>query len=148
MEVVERTRVVIAGLSGEPVGHGKVCGRLVPVDGVRAALVAQVRSQTCAETQAPEGGRILARKHGLEPVSKGKTVDPRGWRDHRCTQLAPEPGFFAIALEHQVGHSEERLPKEAPANAAGNLVIDGGRCGLPGRFPEKAAHVVVAVSYT
>ncbi len=31
MEVVERTRVAIAGLPGEPVGHGEVRGRLVSV---------------------------------------------------------------------------------------------------------------------
>src|SRR5450759_4456277 len=103
MEVVKRTRIAIAGLPGEPIGHGEVRGRLVLFDGFRTALVAHVRILTYAELQAPEGGRIMARKHGLEPVSKGKTVDPRGWRENRCTQLAPESGFFAIAiaLEHQ-----------------------------------------------
>ena len=98
---------------------------------LESALVVQVGIQTCAEPQAPEGGRIMARKHGLEPVSKGKAVDPRGWREHRRAQFAPEPGFVAIALEHQAGHPEERLPEEAPANAAGDLVIDGGRVVSP-----------------
>ena len=41
------------------------------------------------------------------------------------------------------GHPEECLPEEAPANAAGDLVIDGWVRGLPARFPEKAGHVVV-----
>ena len=85
----------------------------------------------------------MARKYGLEPVSKGKAIDTCGWRNYRRTQLLPEPGFAAIALKHQAGHPEERLPEEAPANAAGELVIDGGVRGLPARFPEKAAHVGV-----
>ncbi len=60
MEVVERTLVGIAGLPGEPVGHGEVCGRLGLFTGAGGALVVQVRIQTYAESQAPEGGRIMA----------------------------------------------------------------------------------------
>src|SRR5664280_770122 len=141
MEVVKRTRITIARLPGEPIGHGEVEGRLVLFDGFRTALVAHVRILTYAEPQAPEGGRIMAGEYGLEPISKGKTVDPRGWREQRCTQLAPESGFFAIALEHQAGHSEERLPEKTPANTAGDLVIDGWVRVLPAHFPEKAARV-------
>ncbi|MDD3813855.1 MAG: hypothetical protein PHZ02_04345 [Desulfocapsaceae bacterium] len=85
----------------------------------------------------------MARKYGLEPVAKGQAIDTCGWRNHRCAHLLPEPGFAAIALKHQAGHPEERLPEKAAANAAGELVIDGGVRGLPARFPEKAAHVGV-----
>ncbi|MGA2527355.1 MAG: hypothetical protein ABSF79_12195 [Smithellaceae bacterium] len=79
IEVVERTRIAIAGLPGEPIGHGEVRAHLVLFDGARAALVAHVRILTYAEPQAPESGRIMSRKHGFELASKGKKADPRGW---------------------------------------------------------------------
>ena len=82
---------------------------------------------------------------GLNRSPKAKRLIPVDGESSRCTQLAPEPGFAAItiALEHQAGHPKERLPEEAPANAAGDLVIDGWVRGLAARFPEKAARVGV-----
>jgi len=74
----------------------------------------------------------MARGYGFEPVSKGQAINTCGWRNYRCAHLLQEPGFPAIALKHQACHLEERLPEEAPANTAGELVIDGGvrgRCG-------------------
>ena len=141
MEVVERPRIAVAGLPGKPIGHGVVRGQLVPVDGARAALVVQGRIQTGAEPQAPEDGRIMARKHGFEAVTEGQAIETRGWRNRRGAQFAPEPGFAAIALEHQAGHPEQHFAEEGPGNAAGDLVIGGGRGVLPVGFPEKAARV-------
>ena len=99
MEVVERTLVIISRLSREPVGHGKVRCRHGTFTYAGAVLIVLVRIQTCAELQAPKGGWIMAWEHCFESFSIGKAIDTRGWREYRCTQLLPEPGVAAIALE-------------------------------------------------
>ena len=143
MEVVERTRVPIAGLPGEPVGQDEVPGRLGLGIGAGDALVGQVRIQTCAEPQAPEDGRIMARKHGLEPVAEGKAIETHGWRNHCRAQLAPEPGF-ARHRPRAPGWPSGRAP---PRRSSRQCRWRSCHCrrvrGLPGRFPEKAARVVI-----
>src|SRR3972149_2951411 len=52
---------------------------------------------------------------------------------------APESGFTAPVCESRAPQPEERPPQEPPADAARDLVIDGGLRGLPGHLPAKAA---------
>ncbi len=80
---------------------------------------------------------------GLNRSPKARRLKPVGGESIVAPSSRQNPGLLAIALEHQAGHPEERLPEEAPANAAGDLVIDGWVRGLPARFPEKAARVGV-----
>ncbi len=138
VEVVERALVLVAGLAGKPVGDRVVRGALLALH-VLADVVVHVVGERGPESRADEDLRVAAREDRVEPVAEDEPVEAGGRREDRGAQLAPEARPLPAAFQQQARHPERGLADEGAADRGVDVVIEGGRRGLPGRLPKQAA---------
>ena len=143
-EEVERARVLVAGLAGQPVGHVEVQASVLLPDDGRQVRVGHARGESGAQPQADIDGGIAARKDRLEPLAEDEAVEAEARREHGRAQLAPEPRRLAAAFQQQACHSEHGLAHEGAADAARHVVVDRGQRRLAGRLPDVATQERVA----
>ena len=139
LEVVEGSRVFVAGLARKPVDDRVVETALILLGFVGQSAGVDVGRERRAEPQADEDLRVAARKDGVEPIAEYETVEAGRRRDRRGSELAPEAGRLAAALEQQAGHAEQRLADERPADTARDVVVQRRRRFLSDGLPQEAA---------
>src|SRR6185312_790030 len=146
IEIVERAVIAVVRLAGQTVGHGErraAVGALIILlrrwrarVGVDIDVAVIAASEGAGQVHTGEHRRVVAAEHRRESLPIDQAVEARSGGDHRRSQLAPEPRSRAgAALQQQAGDPKQRLTQEVAADAAGDLVVEGGRGVLTRLLP-------------
>eukprot|EP01136_Pigoraptor_vietnamica_P029142 Opistho-1_new@87099 len=142
-EVVERAAVGVAVLARQAVVEREVDHRLVAFQVARAAQVV-LRRAGDAEAQPAVVDRVVVDEGAFEARAEGEAREAQRGRDAGGDRLAPGARQAARAVEHQMGHAEQRFAQEAAGDAAGDLVVVRRRRLLAEDLPAHAAGEGVA----